>query len=505
MQERPVIVGIGQIANRDDEVLCSPLDLMEQAATRALSDAGGLPRSAVDAVMVLPASVGRDVSGDPDHLACRLGLPPGHREVGTFSGSSPVELLARAGELVASGRATAVLVSGGIADASVRRARARGVEPPAGPAAPWSQGSPAKASPWSDGGSDHGMPSVFPEVAAGLGAPVTIFSLIESVFAASAGRSFAEQRAFLGGVLAPFTEVAARRPDLAWFPVARSAEEIASVSPTNRIIDEPYTKRMTSFPTVDQAAAFLVTGTSTADRFAIPASQRVHPWSVAYAAEGTAPSTRRRMDRSGALAAAVERAFALAGRTPDDVARFDLYSCFPAAVQLAAAALGIELDDPRGLTVTGGLPAFGGPGAAYAVHSIACMVEECRLDPGSLGTVVGLGGMAGNMAVAVLGTEPGDRPWASNRGEDVTERLVAAAAPADLGREGEAVVVAMTTCVDRDGVVTGAPVVAEFADGTRTGARPASCRLAADLSGVSLVGSKVRIALVEGRPVYEPF
>jgi acetyl-CoA C-acetyltransferase len=501
MEERPVIVGIGQVANRDDEVLHSPLDLMAQAETRALLDAGGLPRTAVDAVMVLPASVGRDVSGDPDHLASRLGLPPGHRATGTFSGSSPVELLARAGELVTSGRATAVLVCGGIADASVRRARARGVEPPAGPAAPWSQGSRA-ARPIT---SDTGMPAVFPEVAAGLAAPVTIFSLIESVCAASAGRSFAEQRTFLGGVLAPFTEVAARRPELAWFPVARSAEDISSVSPTNRIIDEPYTKRMTSFPTVDQAAAFLVTSASAADRFGVPASQRVHPWSVAYVAEGTPPSTRRRMDRSAALTAAVERAFALAGRTPDDVARFDLYSCFPAAVQLGAAALGIELDDPRGLTVTGGLPAFGGPGAAYAVHSIACMVEECRADPGSLGTVVGLGGMAGNMAVALLGTEPGPRPWACNFGDDVTARLVADAAPADLAREGEAVVVAMTTSVDRDGVVTGAPLIAEFADGTRTGARPVSDRLAADLAGISLVGSKVRISSVADRPVYEPF
>jgi hypothetical protein len=53
--------------------------------------------------------------------------------------------------------------------------------------------------------------------------------------------------------------------------------------------------------------------------------------------------------------------------------------------------------------------------------------------------------------------------------------------------------------------VTGAPLIAEFADGTRTGARPVSDRLAADLAGISLVGSKVRISSVADRPVYEPF
>ena len=39
----------------------------------------------------------------------------------------------------------------------------------------------------------------------------------------------------------------------------------------------------------------------------------------------------------------------------DDVARFDLYSCFPSAVQVAMRALGLADDDPRPLTVTGGL------------------------------------------------------------------------------------------------------------------------------------------------------
>ena len=42
-----------------------------------------------------------------------------------------------------------------------------------------------------------------------------------------------------------------------------------------------------------------------------------------------------------------------------------------------------SLDDPRGLTVTGGLPYAGGPGNNYAMHSIAVMMEKLRARPGT--------------------------------------------------------------------------------------------------------------------------
>ena len=62
-----------------------------------------------------------------------------------------------------------------------------------------------------------------------------------------------------------------------------------------------------------------------------------------------------------------------AGIAADDLGLIDLYSCFPIAVEVAAKGLGIELDDPRGLTITGGLPFFGGPGNNYSLHAIATL------------------------------------------------------------------------------------------------------------------------------------
>ena len=47
-------------------------------------------------------------------------------------------------------------------------------------------------------------------------------------------------------------------------------------------------------------------------------------------------------------------------------------------------ALGIDGDDPRGLTLTGGLPYFGGPGNSYSLHAIAETVAEMRDKPGQI-------------------------------------------------------------------------------------------------------------------------
>src|SRR6185312_15006022 len=90
---------------------------------------------------------------------------------------------------------------------------------------------------------------------------------------------------------------------------------------------------------------------------------------------------------------AVEHALATAGIGVDDLAAIDLYSCFPIAVFSICDGLGLATDDPRGLTVTGGLPYFGGAGNNYATHAIAEVVTRVRAKPGSYGLVGANGGM----------------------------------------------------------------------------------------------------------------
>jgi acetyl-CoA C-acetyltransferase len=61
----------------------------------------------------------------------------------------------------------------------------------------------------------------------------------------------------------------------------------------------------------------------------------------------------------------------MTGKSLDDIGIFDIYSCFPSAIEIACEEIGLSEDDPRGLTVTGGLPYSGGPGNSYVLHSIS--------------------------------------------------------------------------------------------------------------------------------------
>ncbi len=488
----PVVIGVGQVANKDDERVITPLELIAEAVRRAADDSGAAVLEHADGLFLSPPW--NDGSpGAADALAAALGLAPGERRTGTFSGSMPQELVAEACEAVAAGSLEAVAICGGVADASVHRARLRGDEHLPRPSAFWTgEGGPPRVT----------HPNA--EGAAGVESAAMLFALVESRLAYVAGRTPTEQRQWLGQVMAPFTRVAATHPELAWFPEERTPAELADVHPDNRLVNEPYPKLMNSFPNVDLAGAVIVTSSALADRLGVAHDRRVHAWGAARCHETQPPSGRSEIHRAPALEAAVGSVLNRYEVDVADLAHIDLYSCFPAAVQLGAAAFGLDLFDPRGLTTTGGLPYFGGPGAAYGFHAIAATVERCRAAPGSTGAVLGVGGQVAKFAVGVYSTAAAATPWSYDTCDAVEASLAREHVPIDVTAVGEAVVDAMTVAHHRDRGPVGAPVLARFPDGRRTGARPADDSLAADLAGSSLVGATVRIALRDGHPVYEP-
>jgi len=89
----------------------------------------------------------------------------------------------------------------------------------------------------------------------------------------------------------------------------------------------------------------------------------------------------------------------------DEVDFIDLYSCFPVAVELGCEAYGIAEDDPRGVTITGGLPYAGGPGSNYTTHAVAAMLERLRAHPG-VGLCTGNGWYLTKHSASVFGSEP---------------------------------------------------------------------------------------------------
>ncbi|HET6875436.1 MAG TPA: hypothetical protein VFH70_11680 [Acidimicrobiales bacterium] len=474
-----VIGGTGQVANKDDERIVHPMVLVEEA-TRAALDAAGVKPGDVSAIYCTPLSA--IAEADPaGMLAERLGARSGPRHVSNYSGSAPQKMLSAAVRAVSEGRADVAVVAGGIADASFRRARRTGRPLPAPPTSVWSQGS--------DGigvevHRDWG-PSYIAEIAAGAGYPSSYFALVQSALDRGKIRS-AQERA-LGELMAPFTEVAARRPDLAWFPVARSPEEIAAPSAANRLVAEPYTKLMCSFPTVDLAAALVVT--------ADPGPGAIYPRVITVGTEEGTPSTWADMSHSKAMAGAVRRAFELSGLDPSEVGAFDLYSCFPAAVLLAAGELGVGPGDPRPLTASGGLPYFGGPGASYSLHGLACLFEDMHSRSLPLGAAVGVGGMVNYSSVGIYSLDPVPFAWAED--EPVPVQVESNPAP-----QGRAMVDAMTVLHDRDGGPVAAPIIGRTAGGARFGARLADPAEAAELAGTSLVGTEVEVVSEGGQTRY---
>ena len=120
---------------------------------------------------------------------------------------------------------------------------------------------------------------------------------------------------------------------------------------------------------------------------------------------------------------AVQEALSVAGIGLDDVATFDLYSCFPVPVFAICDGVGFATDDPRGLTLTGGLPFFGGPGNNYSMHGIAETVNEMRERPGRFGLVGANGGIMSKYSVGVYSTEPAD--WTADRSAELCDEVAA--------------------------------------------------------------------------------
>jgi acetyl-CoA C-acetyltransferase len=105
------------------------------------------------------------------------------------------------------------------------------------------------------------------------------------------------------------------------------------------------------------------------------------------------------------------KALDMAGKSIGEFSFLDLYSCFPSAVEIACEELGIAEDDPRGLTVTGGLVYFGGPGNSYVALSICEMMRRLRAAPGAFGLVTANGNWVTKHSVGVYSTAPVEGRW----------------------------------------------------------------------------------------------
>ena len=144
-----------------------------------------------------------------------------------------------------------------------------------------------------------------------------------------------------------------------------------------------------------------------ADALGVAEERRLYLSGWAYAEDPASIAERLDMSRSAAMAVTSRHALAAAGVGLDEIDAFDLYSCFPSSIRLACDAIGLGLDDPRGLTVTGGLPYAGGPASAYLVHAIATTFDRFADSPGRA-LLTGVGMHMAKHVAAVWSSAPGD-------------------------------------------------------------------------------------------------
>jgi acetyl-CoA C-acetyltransferase len=293
------------------------------------------------------------------------------------------------------------------------------------------------------------------EAAHGLGYPVNTYPLFENALRARDGRSIEDHQKQLGALFAPFTKVAAANPH-AWFPIERSAEELVTVTDRNRMIGFPYPKYLNAIMEVDQSAAVLIASVRKARALGVPKDRWVFLHGCADAADLWYPLERQNYHSSPAMRLTGERALEMAGIGLEDLALIDLYSCFPSAVRIGAEELGLALDDPRGLTVTGGLPYFGGPGNNYALHAIAEMAVQLRERPGAYGLTTANGWFLTKQSVGIYSTRPIEGRWERQSPSVIQARIDALPHPEIVERpEGKATIETYTVVHGREGVRMG--------------------------------------------------
>jgi acetyl-CoA C-acetyltransferase len=357
------------------------------AATRQFEDSGPF----------LPAPLGKS-SKFPLSVANRLGAKPKRAVLEVAGGQSPQHLLTEFGREILADSANVVLLVGAEAISTIRHL--------------------AKAEDKPDFSDDPDDPhGIFEDRGFGLKGLMTLelathgltnvpaqYALLENARRAARGESRQHYARSMAALFAPFTKVAAKNP-LAAAPEEHTVDQLVTVTDRNRMVALPYPRFLVSRDQVNQGAAVLLTSMENARRLGIEKDQWVFLRGQADLHERNL-FERINLGRAQSAVIAVEHALDIAGLRLNDIDFFDFYSCFPIAVSNIVDEVGLSADDPRGLTLTGGLPYFGGAGNNYSMHAIAEAVKRLRSKPGSYALVSANGGTLSKTSVGIYSTTP---------------------------------------------------------------------------------------------------
>jgi acetyl-CoA C-acetyltransferase len=408
-------------------------------------------------------------------LATALGASPRHLHYSGIGGTTPQDLVNRTAAAMQRGELDLALICSAEALATTRAAKKRGER------LPWSH---RKSSPF------PWEPPHASELAHDVLQAWETFPLWDTARRAKLGAALGDDAAEAAKMMAAMSVVAAANPH-AWRPTALDAATVGTATADNRYVGWPYTKHEVAVMDVDMSAALLLATREKADALGVGEDRRLYLSGWAYAEDPASIAERADMSRSMAMSVAGRHALSRAGVELADVDAFDLYSCFPSSLRLGCDALGLAVDDPRGLTVTGGLPYAGGPASGYSMHAIASAFEALGAARRTMMTGVGMH-MAKHVA-AVWSSNPGGSATAS--AEDSIQAEVEAGQPRRhllTTYSGPATVCAYTVAHGRDGAPVQGLLVLDTEHG-RALARVHEADLLADAESRELVGQAVTV------------
>lgn len=413
----PVLVGVGQHTQHElpatlaEAAAPSAVDLAELAVRAALADcaATGDVASSLDAIYATRtfadstprrATSHGTCTNFPRSIARRIGADPSLAVYSQAGGNTPQQAVNEFAERLAQGQLDSVLLCGGEPLRTIKAAARAGVQ------FDWQEEVEGQLD-------DRGFGDLWlspSEIQHQITIPIHVYPLYEQALRGRAGNSVEDHLRVMAELFAPLSARAATNP-FAVQARARTAPELAEISEENPWIVHPYPKLLVARDGVDQSAAVVMMTVDKARALGVPEERWVFLHGCADLRDRLFMNERPNLLSSPAIRACGDLAFAMAGCGIDDIAAFDIYSCFPSAVAIAAEELGIEPGDPRGLTLTGGLPYFGGPGNNYTMHAIAEAVHFCRAHHGDRALVTANGGNLTKHSVGVYSTRAPSGSW----------------------------------------------------------------------------------------------
>jgi acetyl-CoA C-acetyltransferase len=452
----PVIIGVGQVNDRDEpnkaRVSLDSLDLMEAALRAADTDAGGGWLRRLDSLGVVDQISYPELGDVSGPLAERVGAVPRIcYKSGYASGDSPILLLNEAANRIGAGEINIAAIVGGEA---LRTAARR-----AASAAP--TGTPI----------DNAVRTVALRRGPsyrhryGLIAPVDVYPLYENACRAAYGQTLAQGQAESAAIWSRFSEVAESNPG-AWLRRRVSADEIKTVSATNRPIAFPYCKLMVANSSVNQGAAFIVTSLTEARARGFSDDRVIFVGRGAAAHEPVDLMARAGYADSPSMTMSLRKALELNGLVTADLDDVELYSCFPCVPKMARRVIGWPVE--RAASVFGGLTFGGGPIGNYMSHAVVSMVMALR-HKGRHGLLFANGGLATHNHTIILSRAP-FAPNSFPQSFDFQAEADSLRGTAPLIQEdylGPATVETYTVLYDRSGSVQHGAIIGRAPNGAR--------------------------------------